>query len=208
MLSVSAQRDSFETCPTTAASPLTTVKMTCAVEMKNGMNKAMTVGIKHAAKTDHSVKLVIHDAIVQQMIITKSVFVNLASSEIQLECALLMANVHLLWVSGVNVDYRMKSGPTVVANANKNVTPATHTCTQILCALKSVNRCVSVMKDLSATCPTLAASLSMTATTINVARMRDGMMQPTNVGNNTAMPMPLQQPDNKIPNVIWTIKMS
>jgi hypothetical protein len=182
--------------------------MTNAVLGNNGMNKAMTVGIKHAAKTDHSVKLVIHDATVQQMIITKSVFVNLATSEIQLECALLMANVHLLWVSGVNADYQMKSGPTVVANVNKNVTHATHTCTQILCALKSVKKCVSVMKDLSVTCPTSAASQLKTATTTNVGRMRDGMTQPTNVGNNTAMPMPLLQPDNKIPTAIWTIKMS
>jgi hypothetical protein len=208
MNSVYAQKDSFETCPTTAASQSTSVRMICVCIMNNGMSKAMTVGINRAAKMDHLVKLVIHDATVQQTAITKSVFVNLATSEIQLECALLMANVHLLWVSGVNADYRMKSGPTVAANANKNVTHATLTCTPTPCALKFVKKCASVMKDLSATCSTLAASLLMTATTTNAVKMRNGMTQPTNVGNNTAMPMPLLQPDNKIPNVIWTIRMS
>jgi hypothetical protein len=144
MNSASAQKDSFGTCPTTAASQSTSVRMICVCIMNNGMSKAMTVGINRAAKMDHLAKLVIHDATVQEMIITKSVFVNLDISEIQLECVLPMANVLLLWVFKVNVAIHTKSGPTVAANANKNVTPVIHTCTLILCALKSAKKCVSV----------------------------------------------------------------
>ena len=96
MLSVSAQKDSSETCPITAASQLMNATTMSAVIMNNGMNKEMTAGINHAAKTDHSVKLVIYDATVPTMITTKSVSASLATSEIQLERVLLMANVQLL----------------------------------------------------------------------------------------------------------------
>jgi hypothetical protein len=219
----SAAPDTFETCPTTAASPNPTATMIAAKRMKNGTMKAIIAGNNTVVKMEQLQLLPLMEQPPTTVTLNvmfnefnktiQSVFANTVLSETAKENVSASMNATTT-VPTNNVDCPMKSGTTAATDVKKKSMHAVPTWLPIPSVLNPARLTAHACQDSFETWLTINVSQLQTATMINAVITKDGTMQRINVGNNTVIQvLPQSQvvllPDPMllIQTVIQTIKM-